>query len=258
MQQALLDSAHLKVDRANQHANALKATIERWLEDRPYSISFHAEGDTGQQAFLIHIEREPPPEWSVVIGEAVYNLRSALDHAVYALSSLDGDPPDGTEFPIFKDCERFESTSRPGGRWKARGLRQDALAVVESVQPFHHGQDPEIHPLWVLQEFSNIDKHRTLNTTGGVFGTRNLKLSPSGDIRIKNVEIRGDGPVTDGAELARWSVEGTQGQVQMEGEIAYDVAFDEAGPGKQEPVRNGLDLLGTTVKSILRMLAEAV
>ena len=140
-----LQSAWLKIERAEEHAKALFSTIEGWLEDRPYKLSLDVDGGTGEQVCRIHIERMPPTEWSVVIGEIIHGLRTALDHAVYALSTPDdGDPPSGTEFPIFKDESKFRNTNRPGGLWKIRGLSDAAQDVVASVQPFHHsGGEPK-------------------------------------------------------------------------------------------------------------------
>lgn len=202
----------------------------------------------------------PPPVWSVVLGEVVYGLRSALDHAVYALSGLEGGaPPSGTEFPIFKDESEYLNVRRPGGLWKARGLGTNALAVVESVQPFHHGKDPLRHPLWVLQGLCNADKHRLLNTTGAVFDLSKFEFSLSGNVRFKAVEVRSEGPVENGTELARWTIDATpqsKGQMDMEISIGYGVSLDEAGPAKGEPIGDALKTLGTTVKSVLAMLAK--
>jgi hypothetical protein len=255
-----LQSAWLKIERANQHANALDATIQRWLEDRPYSVSLDIDGKTGEQVCRIHVIRTPPMEWSVVIGEAIHGLRTALDHAVYALSSLDGEPPGGTEFPIFKDEPLFRNTNRPGGLRKIRGLRDPAREVVESVQPFHHsGGEPERHLLWVLHQLSNADKHRSLNLTSAFLGQSEMTLEADGGVALKRIEIPERGPVEDGTELARWAVAVSgEGKVELKGQIAYCVAFDEAGPAKGEPVKSSFDMLGNGVKSIVGMLAKTL
>lgn len=256
-----LQSAWLKIDRANHHASALKAAIKAWLKDRPYEVTLDVDRDTGEQVCRIRIERQPPMEWSIVIGEVVYGLRSALDHAVYALSAPDGgDPPKGTEFPIFKDEPLFRNTNRPGGLWKVRGLSDAAQKVVASVQPFeHNGNAPERHVLWVLHELCNADKHRSLNLTSTALGTSSLTLEVSG-VEVERSQVRADGPVEDGAELARWLVTAPSGygKVEMNGKITLDVALDEAGPAKGETVQATLDVLGTSVKSIVRMLSETV
>jgi hypothetical protein len=257
-----LQSAWLKIERASQHANALNATVQRWVDDRPYKLSVDVDGETGEQVCRIHIERMPPPEWSVVVGEVVHGLRTALDHAVYALSapSSGGKPPGGTEFPIFKDEPNFRNTKRPGGLWKIRGLGEAAEKVVVSVQPFNHaGGEPERHPLWVLQQLSNADKHRSLNLMGTALGLGKLSLEPKGGVVIESSKIRGDGQVEDGTELARWSVAVSgEGEVQIDGEIAYGIAFDEAGPAKGEAIESSCDMLGNSVKSIVGMLAKTL
>jgi len=255
-----LQSAWLKIERANQHANALDATIQRWLGDRPYRLSLDADGETGEQVCRIHVVRTPPLEWSVVIGEAIHGLRTALDHAVYALSGLHGEPPSGTEFPIFKDEPMFRNTNRPGGLWKIRGLGDATREVVESVQPFHHGGgEPERHLLWVLHQLSNADKHRSLNLTSAFLGQSEITLEADGGVTLKRTQIGASGPVKDGAELARWSVAvSDEGKVELKGQIAYGIAFDEAGPAKGEPVKSSFDMLGNGVKSIMKMLSDTL
>lgn len=107
----------------------------------------------------LHIEQigEPPiDDWAVILGDVLHNLRSCLDHLAHQLAIAhkpDEDPPSGTEFPIFVDGEKFRSRDRGGGLYKIRGLSPEA---IETLQP----HDTPQHPLWVLQQMSNADKHR--------------------------------------------------------------------------------------------------
>jgi hypothetical protein len=187
-------------------------------------------------------------------------LRSALDHAVFALSSSRGDePPAGSEFPIFLEDRKFRATTRPGGLWKIRAVPTEAQRVIESVQPFHQGDgEPERHPLWVLHQLNNADKHRTLNLIGAAVGLSGLRLEADGGVEIVRSSLRADGAVREGDELARWSVRAThRGKVQMQGEIGYTVAFDVNGPAMGEPVRSSFHMLGNGVKSIVAMLTDS-
>lgn len=258
-----LESAWLKLDRANHHANLLKDSIKRWTEDRPYEVTLDKEGDTGEQVCHIHIERHPPLEWSILIGEIIYGLRSALDHAVYALSIPEsGEPPKGTEFPIFKDEPAFRNEKRPGGLWKLRGLSENtaAIEVIDAIQPFRQtGGEPERHILWVLQGLCNADKHRSLNLTSIALGASNFTLEAAGGVTVKRSQVRADGPVKDGDEIARWSVAlSGEGKVELNGKLAVDVAFDETGHAKGEPVMRGLIMIGSTVKMLLSELDKTV
>jgi hypothetical protein len=256
-----LQSSWLKIERAEQHAKALFATVDHWLADRPYALTLDVDQTTGEQVCRIHVKREPPMEWSVVIGEAIHGLRTALDLAVYSLSASDsGEPLRGTEFPIFINEPKFRNTNRPGGLWKIRGLSDAARKVVESVQPFHQGEgEPERHLLWVLHQLNNADKHRSLNLTSAFLGQNEVTLEADGAVTLQRTQIGGNGPVEDGAELARWSVDVSgSGKVELKGQIAYGVAFDRAGPAKGEPIQSSFHMLGNGVKSVVRMLAETV
>jgi hypothetical protein len=251
----------MKLDRANSHLNLLKGEIESWLQHRPYEISLDKDPETLEEICRIHIVRQPPMEWSILVGEIIYSLRSSLDHAVYALSGLGGKaPPKGTEFPIFRDEPAFRNTKRPGGLWKARGLSPAAVEVVDSVQPFRQGGgEPERHILWVLQELCNADKHRSLNLTSTALGASSLDLTAAGGVTIQRSQVRADGPVKNDAVLARWAIDVSgNGKIELEGEIGVDVAFDEAGHAKGERVVNGLIMVGSTVKTVIENFAKTL
>ena len=50
-----------------------------------------------------------PVEWSVIIGETLYNMRSALDHLIWQLVLANGHTPGRhNQFPISKDCQHWQ------------------------------------------------------------------------------------------------------------------------------------------------------
>jgi hypothetical protein len=58
-----------------------------------YREDAHAAiGSEVENGGRVHIGRmgdlpEPDPEWSITIGECLYNMRSALDHLVHAIAA---------------------------------------------------------------------------------------------------------------------------------------------------------------------------
>jgi hypothetical protein len=61
----------------------------------------------------------------------------------------------GSEFPIFSDKSSYaKEHSR-----KIGGIESEAQKTIEGFQPYHARQ-LHAHPLWLLHELSNIDKHR--------------------------------------------------------------------------------------------------
>jgi len=104
------------------------------------------------------VEREAPSEeWPLLAGEAIQNVRSALDHMVYAASGRQ----DWTQFPIFTDPNEFERRA-PG---MLAGVSDSVRATIEKAQPYlDYPPDPAQCMLEELRVLSNLDKHRTLAT----------------------------------------------------------------------------------------------
>ena len=107
----------------------------------------------------IAVEREPPSdEWPLLAGEAIQNLRAALDHVVWASVKR---PSTRTGFPIFTDPCEFQVLGAP----MLRGVPDPMRAAIERAQPYRTSPDaPAQAMLEQLRVLSNLDKHRTLAT----------------------------------------------------------------------------------------------
>ena len=105
-------------------------------------------------------ERDPgyvPMDFPIRVGEIAYNLRSALDHLVYALVlDNNAEPFERHAFPLFEDEAAYRKHAPP----KIRGIAPDRCDLIEAFQPFRG--DIGRH-LWMLHLICNIDKHRHLN-----------------------------------------------------------------------------------------------
>ena len=140
---------------------------------------------------------------SILVGEAVYNLRAALDYLVYELAWLDsGQIQDDTQFPIENSPKVFQGRStgfyfaaKPGKKPKRRSCGR-YLAGVNSV---HCGWLEQLQPYkgcdWTktLGTISNPDKHRKLTTTDVVIGTQHRPIDPpreTGAGTMVNMEFR--------------------------------------------------------------------
>jgi hypothetical protein len=102
------------------------------------------------------VEQEAPPEeWPLLAGEAIQNLRAALDHLVYAASGGE----ERTQFPIFTDSATFEEKAPA----MLQGVPDSVRATIEKAQPYHNFPPaPSQTMLEQLRVLSNLDKHRTL------------------------------------------------------------------------------------------------
>ncbi len=163
-----------------------------------------------------------PMDFPIRVGEVAYNLRSALDHLVYALVKDNGkEPTKQNEFPIFdEEGEYLKVAPR-----KLEGITHDRCDLIEAFQPFRG--DIGRH-LWMLHLICNIDKHRYLNV---------VNTHTSLDARFKDgVEPPRLPSRLIGGTALYYDVQGTEHEDSVELRVMVDVCFrDEeivaASPG---------------------------
>jgi hypothetical protein len=86
-----LQSARLKIDRAREHIQAVEDAVDVWLGTDAYMITREVDPETGYTLRRARIKEPPPSRISILIGDAIQNLRSALDHTVYSLAESRSD-----------------------------------------------------------------------------------------------------------------------------------------------------------------------
>jgi hypothetical protein len=103
-----------------------------------------------------------PPEMLCVVGDAIHNLRSALDHLACALIYVNGSKPSPkVEFPIL---DGPITTAKREARFagKVEGMRKEVIDAIRDIKPYQGGNDA----LWRVHRLDVIDKHDVL--IGGI------------------------------------------------------------------------------------------
>jgi hypothetical protein len=193
---------------AQTHIDALTERTKAYLASKPYDLSHTVDERRGDQVLAIARVEPIPAEWSLVLGDIVHNLRSALDALVYALARAHlGRTPTDTEarqiqFPIVDRPDQWEGECK---RW-LRHIAPAAQLLIERCQPYHDANPREVHLLAALRDLSNIDKHRHLIVTLGIAETTRVEIRVPWAIgKVWTIEGRGVA-VTDGLVLARWRI----------------------------------------------------
>jgi hypothetical protein len=170
-------AAKLKIARAKTHLKTIKRWIAEYAASRPYDLT----KTKGKQSKRLRIFRAPSPNISILAGEMLYQMRSALDHLAFGLVERNAKgislPPNWErrcEFPIFIDIPRVGNPPVPytpplpyAQFSKALpGISMAAFTFIESLQPYYRSQAINTTLLF-LGNLSNIDKHRYLNIVGG-------------------------------------------------------------------------------------------
>jgi hypothetical protein len=163
IKQAFTSSCRAKIARADQHLDALYRETDGWGDGDPFVIARESNADGSEHVFRLRYKVQPDVwRWAVLLGDALYDLRCALDHMVYALAinQTRKDPPDddaSLAFPICSEPRFFEKS-----RGRIASLNEITQAAVEKAQPYNRLKPGKwFAPLWWLSQLNDIDKHRS-------------------------------------------------------------------------------------------------
>lgn len=152
-----------KIARSEYFIDQLNLALKAALSTTSVELRSKHRDAEGNHVVLVDIRpSEPPPGISLNVGDAVHNLRSALDHLVcqLAIAAGHGSACSHTQFPVFRNDSAKNRTTI--GR-RLNGLTPAARAEIEALQPYKRTPlAPESDPLWMLSELDNVDKHRIL------------------------------------------------------------------------------------------------
>jgi len=165
----LLDP-YLKLSRAKVHLDALDVELTKFItKGKPYA--FERYDDLENQRHVLRFKHNDVPDPpSLIVGDALYCMRSALDQLVWSLAHLTIPipklPASTTQFPIL---DHLPKTARDIERWESqvRDVPDKAVAEIKAFQPYHRGKSYKAHPLWRLNAMCNLDKHRRIPANGG-------------------------------------------------------------------------------------------
>ena len=82
-----LTGVNAKLSRAKEHTQAVKDEVAAWMNTRPNSLTPKANADFTRWALVISVLKPADlVRWTLIVGHAINDLRSALDHLVYAIA----------------------------------------------------------------------------------------------------------------------------------------------------------------------------
>jgi hypothetical protein len=246
-----LSGVREKLRRAEHHLETLQV---EWRKHpgpdlSPYRFTIHIKPDTGDHFIHAEFVKPPPLLLSVIVGDVLHNLRSALDHLAWEMvKRAGGKPGRHTYFPI---CDTE-------GEWRSRveqrrrsddppspltGIDPESpiWAFIQGVQPYKGAV--HANALTQLRILSNADKHRSL-LISGVFPDPNdfaamIQWNPDAVLRRQEILLKAEEPLENGAKVAALNFDPAKAdpEVRVEGELASDIAFSD---GNWKGTRAGL------------------
>jgi hypothetical protein len=155
----ILEGIRVKIERADHHITELDAAIRRFLEGRPYTVVGEIDAQ-GRPTYRISDMQPIDPIIAAIAGDAIQNIRTALDYLACLLWGRTNRGECKVSFPITDTAAKYKSE----GLGKIKGMRQDAIDAISAVEPYHGGKGDI---LWRLHRLSIIDKHRLPITVAG-------------------------------------------------------------------------------------------
>jgi hypothetical protein len=235
-EQASLDGPRAKLDRAKAHLHTLNKSVGAYKRSKTHEfIVTQLDLESREKVVHLRILREPKnPEWGLLIGDMVQNLRSALDHLVWQLVILNGqEPRRQNQFPIIgTKPEYWEIPKDRSESVRDRmllGVAEEHRAFIDAVQPFNAGDNPQtalVHLSWL----SNVDKHRVIH------GAFVLTGEPSPEMFDVTTPHPGGasldfsmnwGALKDGAEIMRFRPNPPGAHVDVKAQIPIYISFGD-------------------------------
>lgn len=260
----VFSSVWRKIERAKKHTNDLEAEIIAFWDTKPYEIETQGNPKTGPGSYRIKGTPKPLPESvPLIAGDAVHNLRAALDH--FACGSVATDTTN-TAFPVWR-----ANRTPTGVEWKGlvkgklSGASPRLIKAVTAVKAYKAGNGEDV---WAIDNLDRIDKHRLLIAAAGIHGMITLDFAdgwPPGMLNEIGITIPtgiqyalspvGWTPIEEGTVLL--AVQRADGY-NAEPKFAFEVALGEPGVLKGEPVVPTLRRLIDEVESLLKRLVPLV
>ena len=155
----------LKIERGKRHIEELRGEVSRFLAEQPYRLVVEADTDPAFQRLVLDNVTAFPKEIPLILGDAIHNLRAALDHLACILVRENGQPDNDVYFPVVKNAAALPARLHSA---KIDRAAADVVDMVRALNPYPGGNDyiPGLHHIDI------VDKHRLLIAVGHVISNK--------------------------------------------------------------------------------------
>jgi hypothetical protein len=238
-----LEPSKAKLARAREHAKTLVREAREGIgQQTTHTVQITPiDPESGWHCITMVPEKIEKPRLSVLLGDVIHNLRSALDYLIPPLvEASEAKLSTKHGFPIYLDRGDYEAQVGTKTKANVKGpLRhvKHGLAVIADWQPYNTKGNPETNPLWGIHRFSNADKHRQL-TAFGFVPSGELTFQSSTGARIVERDLVGE--ITDWQPDSKLPIGRVRysppdpGEIRAVGPIGIDVQFFTPRFGKED------------------------
>ncbi len=224
-----LASCVVKLNRAELHAESFRTQLGEQKTTVTSTVKYHAPPGSTPPPYLrwlVSTDMVIAPEVSAPLGDAIHNLRSALDHLVWGLTiERGGRVGKSTHFPIRSDKAGMTNTNV---KKTLRELGDSQRTIIDNLQPYKR-RDPTRHPLAMLARLDDDDKHQALYVFDALPRNVMFDVLALNDCEVIEVLPNIGVSLQAQAEIGRIHVRGTgpYPEVKMEANFVPDVKFSD-------------------------------
>jgi hypothetical protein len=231
---ASFSSSRAKIGRAQRHIDELQSAFEVFLQTDFCQLRVSEDPNDGTGIVSVESVASLPQEISLIIGDAVHNLRAALDHAIVQILGNRGKKE---AFPVAKD------KNNPGFHSTYKLIKEIMPDLAKLLREELITYDTGEACLWAVSALDNIDKHNLLIATASI-----QSLSNFGFANVERQILFADITATigDGRRLNIAAVP------------APIIVTNRGTPAAQMLFAHGLPLEGKPVIESTRRMAELV
>jgi hypothetical protein len=241
----LFRGSKLKIERANQHILDLNATLSAFVSTDFYSLRVEKDPKTGDHVLKFGTTRPLPERIPLIIGDALHNLRAALDFVASELVRRANGPMKHIKFPVRETREEMEAALRGG---EIRVSHPDVITcILNEIKPYKGGNDA----LCALHDMDIADKHLLLIPVLSVTALTHV------DARVGSNVFKGCAfTVIGGGEHAILEMP-KEYELQCQGQPMFAVVFGQGQPLQGQPVAPTLHQLAQLVSGIVETIERA-
>lgn len=208
-----IDSILRKVERAEKHIQELNLALNSFYATKPYGIVKKIDAETRDHIYYVTKVSPVPEPVSLIIGDVLQNLRSALDHLAYALVAKAIAPAVPNKYLTFPIMDTAKQYMAPEGRGKIELAGDKAMKIIDALKPYRGGNDW----FWQLSRLNIIDKHRLLITTTSKYRHRRVTLLDHARMALQNPKAFQSGIL----QIVQWTDYGGPMEPLKVGDILY-------------------------------------
>jgi hypothetical protein len=236
----LLHGVVCRIEWAKKHITDLDQRIRAFSESKPYTIRAkpHPVAEIERTALFVESVNPVPDDIALIVGDAVHNLRSSLDHlASQLVEAGGGKPTNATCYPISETPEKYASALKRG---VIEGMSVRAQKLIGASQRYVMKDDT----LWLLHKLDVIDKHRISLSVSGSPAEWGVDVSDGVSVWFEPAICE---PLVPGYEIANIPTTTYSRQQHKDFKLRIDVAFAKPEFVKGKPVLETLNKMADFV-----------